>query len=109
VRIKRALRLEYETDLRSAMAWALEATRTVPRVLIDPPPEVVVLNFGEDAIDIEVRFWIEDPQQGVNNVSSDVAVAVWDKFRAEGVDVPLTRQEVLLEPGSVVDVRLIQG
>jgi small-conductance mechanosensitive channel len=109
VRIKRALRIEYETDLRSAMAWALEATRTVPRVLTDPPPEVVVLNFGEDAIDLEVRFWINDPQQGVGNIRSEVALAVWDRFKLEGVDVPLSRQEVLLEPGSVVDVRIVQG
>ena len=37
---------------------------------------------------LEIRFWIADPVNGVNNVRSDVNRAIWRIFRAHGVTHP---------------------
>jgi small-conductance mechanosensitive channel len=106
VRIKRRVRVEYETDLRLAVGLVIEACGTVDRVLKDPAPNCLVMEFGEQAVELEARFWISDPAGGINNVGSAVMLAVWDKFKAHGIDIPLRREEILIEPGSVIDVRL---
>ena len=107
VRIKRRVRVEYESDLRLACRLIREACAMTPRVLADPEPKALVMEFGEEAVEIEARFWIEDAHNGINNVSSDVMLNVWDKFKENGIDIPLRREEILIEPGSVIDVRMV--
>ena len=43
----------------------------------NPPPVSRLMNFGDSGIELELRFWISDPQEGVNNVRSDVNRSIW--------------------------------
>ena len=108
VRIKRRLRVEYESDLRLACSLVVEGCRKIDRVLADPEPKCLVMEFGDEAVEIEARFWIEDPQNGVNNVASEVMLAVWDLFKAHGIDIPLRQEEILIQPGSVMNVKILK-
>jgi small-conductance mechanosensitive channel len=47
---------------------------------------------------LEVRFWIADPMNGVNNVRSDVNRAIWRIFRANGVKIPVAQRELRMLP-----------
>jgi small-conductance mechanosensitive channel len=47
---------------------------------------------------LEIRFWIADPVNGVNNVRSDVNRAIWRIFRAHGITIPVPQQETRLLP-----------
>ncbi len=109
VRIKRRLRVEYETDLKLACELVMEGARETPRVLSDPAPKCLVMEFGEEAVEIEARFWIDDPQNGVNNVGSEVMLNVWDRFKAHGIDIPLRHEDVLITPGSTLKVEMVRG
>ena len=106
VRIKRRLRVEYESDLKLAIKLVMDGAKKVDRVLSDPAPQCVVMEFGEDAVEIEARFWIDDPQNGVNNVGSDVMLSIWGLFQEHGIDIPLRQDEILIQPGSTIDVRM---
>ena len=108
VRIKRRLRVEYETNLKEAVALVVEGASTVDRVLKDPAPKCLVMEFGEEAVEIEARFWIDDPQNGVNNVASEVMLSVWDKFTEAGIDIPLRHEDVLITPGSTLKVEMVR-
>lgn len=108
MRIKRRLRVEYETDLRLACRLVVEGAGETPRVLADPDPKCLVMEFGDEAVEIEARFWIDDPQNGINNVGSDVMMRVWDKFQAAGIDIPLRHEDVLITPGSTLKVEMVR-
>jgi small-conductance mechanosensitive channel len=54
------------------------------------------MQFGDSGMDIELRFWISDPENGVNNVRSDVNRAIWRLFREHGITIPVTQREVLV-------------
>jgi len=43
--------------------------------------------FGDNGIELELRFWIPDPQEGVNNVRSDVNRAIWRLFKEQGITI----------------------
>lgn len=108
VRVKRRLRVEYETDLRQAVALVEQGALETPRVLANPVPKCLVMEFGDEAIELEIRFWINDPQNGVANVSSEVLLNVWDKFKEVGIDIPLRHEDVLITPGSTLKVEMVQ-
>ncbi|MEM1147198.1 MAG: mechanosensitive ion channel domain-containing protein [Pseudomonadota bacterium] len=109
VRVKRRLRVEYETDLRLAVDLVEKGAMQTDRVLARPAPKCLVMEFGDEAIEIEARFWINDPQNGVSNVSSAVMLNIWDKFRAAGIDIPLRHEDVLITPGSTLKVEMVKS
>ncbi len=82
------INVSYKADLKRAMDLVLEAAIETPRVLADPDPKCLVRAFTTDVIELELRIWIADPHNGVNNVASDVLLKVWDKFKAQGIQFP---------------------
>ena len=50
--------------------------------------------FGDSSINFLLRFWIEDPEQGVANVSSAVLLAVWYKFKENGIAIPFPQRDL---------------
>jgi small-conductance mechanosensitive channel len=91
----RAIRLKLE-----AMQLLLEAARSHPRVEPAPEPAARVMGFGESGIDLELRYWIRDPEDGINNVRSDLYLAIWDAFRAAGITIPYPQRDVHLRAAS---------
>jgi small-conductance mechanosensitive channel len=97
VRLKLPVRVSYKDDPELAMRLMLGATEGHPRVVSDPAPVARLMSFGDHGIDLELRFWIPDPQEGVNNVRSDVNRAIWRLFRQHGITIPVAQREVRLE------------
>ena len=71
-----------------------EAAARPHRILSSPPPNVLILSFSETAIELEVRFWISDAQNGVHNVKSEVLYEVWKLFRQEGIQIPYPKRDL---------------
>lgn len=84
----------YTGDPRQAMGLMEQAALTVARVLPEPAPRAVIKAFGDSSIDLSLGFWIEDPQEGLGNVRGDVLLAIWDAFKANGVEIPFPQREV---------------
>jgi len=97
VRLKLPVRVSYQGDPELAMRLMLEATVGHPRVIQDPAPVARLMSFGDHGIELELRFWIPDPKEGVNNVRSDVNRAIWRLFKQHGIVIPVAQREVRLE------------
>ncbi|GGB76515.1 mechanosensitive ion channel family protein [Henriciella pelagia] len=108
VRVKKRLRVEYETDLRQAVDLVVEGAKDTPRVLHSPAPVCLVMEFGDEAIELEARFWINDPENGVANIASQVLLSIWDRFREAGIDIPLRHEDILITPGSTLQVEMVR-
>ena len=96
VRLKLPVMVSYEDDPEVALQLLVEATEDHPRILRDPPAVSRLISFEDNGMRLEIRFWIADPVNGVNNVRSDVNRAIWRIFRAHGVKIPVPQQETRL-------------
>jgi small-conductance mechanosensitive channel len=94
VRIRIPLGISYNADVRRALELMLEAAAECPRVLSRPTPNALLRGFGDSSVDLELRLWIDDPSEGVGNVQSDVLLRIWDKFHANGVEIPFPQRDV---------------
>jgi small-conductance mechanosensitive channel len=94
VRVKVPVPVAFGTDLDLAEKLMLEATTAADRVLTSPEPKILLMNFGEHAINFEIRFWIIDPEEGIGGVCSDVLKGVWRLFRENGVRVPYPQRDI---------------
>ena len=83
VRLKLPVRVSYQDDPELALEVLLQAADDQPRMLRDPTPVSRLMDFNDSGFDLELRFWIADPQEGVNNVRSDVNRAIWRAVQGE--------------------------
>ena len=99
VRLRLPVRVGYDADVELALSLLLKAADH-PRILKDPPAVTRLLEFADYGMEIELRFWIGDPAEGVNNVRSDVNRKIWALFREHGLTIPPAQREIrILEGG----------
>ena len=96
LRLATTVGVAYDTDLELAMRLLAEAAAAQPRVLAEPGPKAFLTAFGESSINLELGFWIADPEEGRGNVISEVNLAIWQAFRQHGIVIPFAQREVRL-------------
>jgi small-conductance mechanosensitive channel len=94
IRLKLPVRVSYGDDPELALQILLAACEGQRRILRDPLPVSRLMHFGDSGIELELRFWISDPQDGVNNVRSDVNRAIWRLFKEHRITIPVAQHEV---------------
>ncbi|HMK86004.1 MAG TPA: mechanosensitive ion channel domain-containing protein [Steroidobacteraceae bacterium] len=94
IRLKLPIRVSYQDDPELALKILLDACEGQRRVLRDPPPVSRLMQFGDHGIELELRFWISDPQEGVNNVRSEVNRTIWQLFKEAKITIPVAQREI---------------
>ena len=60
MRLKVDVRAPLDVDVEQVLALMKEAAGRPARVLKHPAPNPLVMAFGHDAIELQLRFWIAD-------------------------------------------------
>jgi small-conductance mechanosensitive channel len=102
-RITMPIQVSYDSDLDAAMAIVKGAANAHARVLEAPAAEVQVKGFGENGIDLNLAFWIIDPEEGHASLQSDLYLEIWRQFKKHGIVVPYPQREVRMLTTSVVE------
>jgi len=103
VRLTCRITVAYQTDIDTFFADAVNLVSAMPRVLPEPAPKALLLNFGDNGIDIEIGFWIDDPEEGTGAVRSDINLAILKLCREKGIEIPYPQREVrILNPSPVL-------
>ncbi|MFQ8432647.1 mechanosensitive ion channel family protein [Amaricoccus sp. W119] len=105
LRLLTPISVSFDSDVPLAMRLIEEAALETRRVMKHPQPVCRLMSFGDSTVNLEMRFWIDDPANGVINVRSAVLLAIWEKFRANGIRTPLAHRDLLIKPTSELRVR----
>ena len=97
VRVQVPVGIGYGCDIVEVEKLMLEAAKSATRVLTTPPPVVWLDSFGESAIQFQIHCWINDPEEGVGNVRSDVLKRLWALFREHEIEVPFPQRDINLK------------
>jgi small-conductance mechanosensitive channel len=100
VRLRLPVTISYEDDPEIALQALLEATQHHPRILKEPHPVTRLMSFEDHGMRLEVRFWIADPMNGVNNVRSDINREIWRVFKEKRIKIPVAQREIRMLGGS---------
>jgi small-conductance mechanosensitive channel len=100
IRIRMPIGISYDADVHQAIALALEVASVIPRVLDEPKPVCQLTAFGESSLDLELRVWVNDPQNGLGVVRSQVLLGIWDKFKSNNIGFPYPQRDVHIKSGS---------
>ncbi len=104
VRIRAPIGISYKADLRQAIELCIQAANNCDRVLQNPAPNCPVKGFGENSVNLELRFWIADPANGVTNIKSAVYLEVWDLFKEHGIEIPYPQRDLHIKNKSLSNI-----
>ncbi|WP_027671486.1 mechanosensitive ion channel family protein [Rheinheimera baltica] len=99
VRVKILVQVSYEDDPEQAMALMLQCANKSSRVLTTPEPTVMLKNFADSGIELELRVWIADPEYGADTVKSDINVAIWRAFKQANITIPYPQRDLHIKSG----------
>jgi small-conductance mechanosensitive channel len=105
VRVKVPVGVSYGADPHKCIQLVLEAANAVDRVLQNPSPTCPLRGFGDSSVDLELRFWIADPSNGVANVQSEVLLKIWDTFKKNNIEIPFPQRDLHIRSSEVLHVQ----
>lgn len=97
IRLKITVGVSYSTDIPKAMKIVKETAQSHPRVEQKSNVAVFLDEFNSSSIDLELRFWIKDPDKGVANIKSDIRLEIWKKFREHNIEIPFPQNDVYIK------------
>jgi small conductance mechanosensitive channel len=95
LRLQVSVGVDYDTDLDRAQATVRETIRGLEEIMRVPTPQVIVTEFADSAIVLEVRFWIDKPSSRRRwRAKQAVIKAINDAFDREGIKIPYPQREL---------------
>lgn len=82
VRVATQLTLAHGSDLGVVIPLLESLPAGVPRVLVEPAPGVLLNKFSNDGYELELGFWISDPENGRSGVISEVNKKIYALVQA---------------------------
>jgi small-conductance mechanosensitive channel len=87
--------VDYDSDPEQVRDLMLECANEHPQVVDVPPPRALLLNFGDSALEFELRCVVSDFDRSLI-VKSDLYFAILKRLRAAGIRIPSPQREVRL-------------
>ena len=98
--VKIAFATNYDADPRRVVKLAVDTASAAPRAIKGRPPNCILTEFAETGMKFSLTFWIADPD-GMDNVKSEVMLALWDAFKREAIKVPYPVREIRVRGGAL--------
>ena len=84
----------YDSDVELVMRLLNEAALGQARVLQEPGPGVNLTKFGADGLEFTLNYWINDPENGQQNVRSKINLAILKSLREHHIDIPYPQRVI---------------
>lgn len=94
LRVATQVTVAYETDVEMLLSKLVDLVRGIPRICQDPAPHALLTGFGLNGLEVELGFWIEDPENGKGNLLSLVNCLIWRVLNEEKIGIPHSQHEI---------------
>jgi len=94
VRLTIPFGISYTSDLKKAISLSVSAAMNIARVLKNPGPKCLIKEFGDSTVNLNLRVWINDPQNGIGSAKDAVLLEIWDSFHANGIEIAFPQRDL---------------
>jgi small-conductance mechanosensitive channel len=94
VRLTIPFGVSYTYDLKKAVSLSVSAAMNIARILKTPGPKCLISKFGDSTVNLILRVYINDPQNGIVSVKDAVLSEIWDSFHANGIEIAFPQRDL---------------
>jgi small-conductance mechanosensitive channel len=95
IRLRIPISIAYDADPQKAKKIVRAVALEIDGVLSSPEPQVIIRNFAESAVDLQLRVWIADARQrrAIGDLITD---RVKQEFDRAGVEIPYAKRDLYI-------------
>ncbi|MCU0834285.1 MAG: mechanosensitive ion channel [Chromatiaceae bacterium] len=97
--------VDYGADVALALRLLAEAASEHERVLDDPPPLISFEAFGDNALTLVMRCYLDSLDYRLGTIT-ELHLAIYEKLRAAGISIAFPQRDVHLTTAEPLDVRV---
>ena len=105
VRFRIPVGVGYGSDPRVVEKLLLEVAAANPHVLRDPAPSVRFVEFGDNALNFELRVWSLEMVSRPGALRSELNFAIWETFKQHGIEIPFPQRDLHVKERLRVEVK----
>jgi len=107
IRVRINIGVSYDANIEKAKELIVGVAGSLAWVSKDPPPKVVVKNFGESSVDLQLRVWIDDARKRMDTISS-ITDKIKEVFDENGIEIPYPKRDISIINKSRIETGGIQ-
>ncbi len=96
IRVRVSLGIAYKENIATARQVMLKTLEGDKRIMPEPAPVVLVTGLGDSSINLEMRFWTEDPLQKFP-LNWEYTEKCKNALDAAGIEIPFPHMQLFLE------------
>ncbi len=93
IRVRINIGVAYEADIRRAKDIIIAIARKMDWISESPAPKVVVRNFSDSSVDLQLRVWIRNARRRMDTISF-VIDHVKEAFDQAGIEIPYPKRDI---------------
>ena len=94
-RINVSVGVAYGSDVDLVRKLLLDAMTAQPQIVKNPSPQVIFSEFGDSALNFEVRGWVNSPWNR-RIIESDIRFRIDKVFRKNNIKIPFPQREIYI-------------
>jgi small-conductance mechanosensitive channel len=93
IRVRINIGVSYDTQIDKAKKVLIDIADKADWIAKNPKPMVVVRNFGESSVDLQLRVWISNARKRIHTISfvTDQAKTAFDQH---GIEIPYPKRDI---------------
>jgi len=96
IRVRIPIGIAYDADVNKAKEIINNIALELDWVMEDPPPQVIVRSFGDSAVNLQARVWINNPRRRMDTISH-ITDRVKEDFDKEGIEIPFPKRDIYIK------------
>jgi small-conductance mechanosensitive channel len=105
IRLRIPVGVSYLSDVQLVQKLLLEVAAANESVLEDPAPAVIFVEFGESALNFELRVWTQELLDRPGRLTSQLNFSIWEKFREHNIEIPYPQRDLYLKEPVYVELK----
>ncbi|MGD9217431.1 MAG: mechanosensitive ion channel [Desulfobacteraceae bacterium] len=102
IRLELPVGVSYDADPRQVEEILIEAAKEEPMVADYREPGVRFTDYGDNAINFVLLFWVDVRRTARRRVKSALYFRIFDGLKKAGIDIPYPQRELHLRSGGLV-------
>jgi small-conductance mechanosensitive channel len=95
IRVRINIGIAYDADIQKAKDTIIRVIKSAEWIADEPPPRVVVRDFGESSVNLQARVWINDARRRMDTISY-ITDKVKEAFDREGIEIPYPKRDITI-------------
>lgn len=94
LRLAAHVTIDYQSDVTHVLRLLEAEIAAIERVAATPGPQAFLLKLADNGLDLEIGFWITDPENGRANILSEVNQTILRVLKMHNINIPYPQRDI---------------